>query len=193
MTELDATRTEDVVLADGRSAVLRRLAPQDRDHLETLFKETSAENLYTRFFGLGSHTVSKHLDHLFSEDRTVISYVVVAGDRALGVADVELLDGVSAEIAFLVADDTHGCGVASLLLERAAADARSSGIEWFVADVLAVNHLMLQVFADIGLTVTTRRDGYDVSLRISTELSPAARAAAAQRAASAREHRAALG
>lgn len=179
-------RSEPVVLADGRDAVLRPLGPDDREALQALFEATSADNLYTRFFGVGAETVTHHLDHLFSGDPSVITYVVVDGDRVLGVADVELLDPQTAEIAFLVADDTHGCGVATLLLERAAADARRAGIDWFVADVLAVNHLMMQVFADIGFPLTMHREGFDVSLRMSTELDQTARDAALRRAAASR-------
>lgn len=178
---MDTTRTEVVVLADGRDAVLRPLASDDRPALQVLFGETSQDNLYTRFFGLGAVTVSKHLDHLFADDPDVLTYIVTSSRRILGVADVEILDRVSAEVAFLVADDTHGCGVATLLLERAAEDARSIGIEWFVADVLAVNHLMLQVFTDIGFAVELDREGYDVSVRMSTRLDRAARDAAARR------------
>jgi GNAT superfamily N-acetyltransferase len=186
---MTATPTEHVVLSDGRDAVLRPLAPMDRDGLEELFGHTSPDNLYTRFFGIGADTVTKHLDHLFAGDSMVSTYVLMLGKRVLGVADVEHLDATSAEVAFLVADDTHGCGVATLLLERAAADARNAGIEWFVADVLAVNHLMLQVFADIGFPVVTHREGFDVSLRMSTELNPAARDAATERVIEALAHR----
>lgn len=192
MLDVQTTRIEEVVLADGRDAVLRPLAPDDRPALEVLFGETSSDNLYTRFFGLGVDTVSTHLDHLFSDDPAVIAYVVSSGGRILGVADVEVLGPTSAEVAFLVADDTHGCGVATLLLERAAGDARSTGIGWFVADVLANNHLMLQVFADIGFAIERHSEGHDVSIRMSTELNRAARDAEEVRTASAKARRAAL-
>lgn len=192
-TDLDTSRTESVVLADGRDAVVRPLLSQDRDGLQMLFDETSTDNLYTRFFGIGANTVSKHLDHLFSHDPTVVAYLVASGDRVLGVADVEQLDHVTAEVAFLVADDTHGCGVATILLERAASDARTNGIEWFVADVLALNHPMLQVFADIGFPVTIHRVGFDVSIRMSTELNQAAEGAENARTASASARRPAMG
>lgn len=171
---VDTARTEWVVLADGRAASLRPLGPQDRPGVQAMFSQVSAENLYTRFFGVGRTTVSRHLDHLFSRDTTVASYVVTIGSRVVGVADVEQLDHESAEVAFMVADDTHGCGVATLLLERAAGDARSHGTNWFVADVLVMNHPMLQVFTDAGFTLQTNRDGYDVTVRMSTESVPAA-------------------
>lgn len=120
-------RAEAVVLADGRDAVVRSLEVHDRPGLQALFDAASPEDLYTRFFGVGRAPIRKHLDHLFSGDRSVVTYVVTTEERTVGVADVELLpDGKSAEIAFMVADDMHGCGVATLLLERAARDARGA-------------------------------------------------------------------
>ncbi|MCW2839576.1 MAG: hypothetical protein JWR55_1059 [Aeromicrobium sp.] len=187
--DAEAGRRDQVVLADGRDAVVRPIAPGDRPELQVLFDETSADNLYTRFFGLGTDTVSRHLDHLFSGDPMVAAYLVTTGDRLLGVVDVERLDHASAEVAFLVADDSHGCGVATLLLERAAADARTRGIEWFVADVLAVNHEMLQVFTDVGFAVALHGDGNDVSIRMSTALDRDAGDASNLRAAVARARR----
>jgi GNAT superfamily N-acetyltransferase len=89
------------------------------------------------------------------------------------------------EIAFLVADDAHGLGIATLLLERAATDARAEGVEWFVADVLAINHPMLEVFADAGFKVERHADHGDVALRMSTELDADARSATAARHAGA--------
>jgi GNAT superfamily N-acetyltransferase len=182
-------RAEAVLLADGRNAVVRPLSVGDRDRLQELFDHTSADNLYTRFFGVGANSVTRHLDHLFSNDAMVHSYVVIGGGRIIGVADVEQLDDTTAEIAFLVADDSHGCGIATLLLERAAGDAHIRGVQWFVADVLAINHLMLKVFTDIGFTVAVRHDGCNVSIRMSTLLDPAARQAEETRAISARARR----
>lgn len=177
----------DVVLADGRDAVVRPLAATDRQSLEELFGQTSAENLYTRFFSIGAGTVQKYLDHLFSGDPSAVIHLLTCGDRLLGIADVELLGHGTAEIAFLVADDSHGCGVATLLLERAAADARGAGITWFVADILTINHSMLQVFADAGFPVTTHSEGISIHLRMSTAMSPAVMRATARRRAAAPE------
>ncbi|MBD8606403.1 GNAT family N-acetyltransferase [Aeromicrobium sp. Root472D3] len=180
---MSAARPATVVLADGRHAVVRTLVASDRAALEQLFARTSEQNLYTRFFGLGASTVPRHLDHLFSGSPSVTAYVLTRDDRVLGVADVERLDPSSAEVAFLVADDAHGCGVATLLLERAAADARAAGVAWFVADVLATNHPMLQVFEDAGFAVHVRRDGTEVSVRMSTALDTGARDASVEHAA----------
>jgi len=159
---------EPVVLSDGRAAIVRLLDLSDRPALQTLFDSLSEEHLYTRFFSLGHGMVSRHLDHLFAGGATVVTYVVEVQGRVVGVSDVEHLSATTAEVAFLVADDMHGRGVATLLLERATRDAHDAGIEWFTADVLAMNHEMLEVFTDIGFTVDLALEGADVTVRMST-------------------------
>lgn len=160
---------EDVRLADGTPAVVRLLIPSDRTALQLLFDSVSEEHLYTRFFSLGRSMVTRHLDHLFARGPDVTTYVTSVAGRVCGVCDVERLSDSTAEVAFLVADDMHGRGVATLLLERAACDAHGNGIAWFTADVLSINHEMLKVFTDVGLDVELMPEGSDVGVRISTE------------------------
>jgi GNAT superfamily N-acetyltransferase len=51
-----------------------------------------------------------------------------------------------AEVAFAVADDMHGCGIASLLLEHLVWRARRRGVRAFTAETLVENSAMLRVF-----------------------------------------------
>lgn len=177
-----------VVLADGSPGEVRPLRPSDRPAVTALFDSCSDENLYTRFFTVGSGVVEHHIDHIFNPTTDAHTYVLVRDGRVIGIADVEPCGESTEEIAFLVADDAHGLGIATLLLERAAADARASGVAWFVADVLAVNHPMLEVFADAGFTIERRADDGDVALRMSTALTPEARSAMKARHAHALAH-----
>ncbi|VXC12511.1 GNAT family N-acetyltransferase [Aeromicrobium sp. 9AM] len=170
-----------VVLADGSLAEIRSLRSADRPAVTALFDSCSEENLYTRFFSVGHGAVARHVDHLFDRNPDTRTYVMVKAGRLIGIADVERVDESTSEIAFLVADDSHGLGVATLLLERAATDARAAGVEWFVADVLAVNHPMLEVFTDAGFRIERHADHGDVALRMNTELGAPARAAIAAR------------
>ena len=62
----------------------------------------------------------------------------------------------------LVADYHQRRGVGTLLLEHLAAVARQAGIRSFVADTLAENGLMQQVFTDAGFPVE-RRSEFDVT------------------------------
>ncbi|MET0467308.1 MAG: GNAT family N-acetyltransferase [Aeromicrobium sp.] len=164
---------DDVLLADGTSGTLRRLRPDDRPRLTALFDACGDKSLYTRFFSTGRGMVTAHLDHLFDESTGSVSYVVERGDRIIGVADVEPCGADTSEIAFLVADDCHALGVATLLLERAAADASAAGVAWFVADVLSINHPMLAVFRESGFHLQRHDERGDTSLRMSTEITPA--------------------
>jgi GNAT superfamily N-acetyltransferase len=181
-------RISQVVLADGSPAEIRPLRPEDRAAVTMLFDTCSEENLYTRFFTVGHGVVSHHIDHLFDRSSDARTYVLLKDGRVIGIADVERCDESTSEIAFLVADDSHGLGVATLLLERAAEDARQAGVAWFVADVLAINHPMIEVLADAGFRLERHANHGDVAFRLSTDLDPAARAAMASRHANALAH-----
>jgi len=170
-----------ILLANGDSAVVRPLVASDRPEMTAMFRAMSDDNVYLRFFTLGSQAVSQHVDHLFNPQLGAMAYVVERDGRIIGVADVEPEGDDSAEIAFAVADDAHGLGVATILLERAAEAACSAGITWFVADVLAVNHAMLDVFAQSGFVIETHGDRDDVSVRMSTTPGPAEISASAAR------------
>lgn len=159
---------DSVLLADGSLTTVRLLAVGDRGSVQALFDSISAEHLYTRFFALGRAVVGTHLDHLFAGGPDVTTYGIAMGGRLIGVSDVERLSATTAEIAFIVADDMHGRGVGTLLLERAARGAHASGVDWFTAGVLAMNHEMLRVFTDVGLDVELMPDGSDVGVRMST-------------------------
>ena len=69
-----------------------------------------------------------------------------------------------AEVAFAVADDMHGRGIASLLLEHLVWLARQHGLEAFTGETLAENSAMLRVFADAGLPAKRRIAGSTVEL-----------------------------
>jgi acyl-CoA synthetase (NDP forming) len=89
---------------------------------------------------------------------------------------VRLHDPRRAEVAFAVADELHGRGVGSRLLERLAAHASAVGIEEFVAEVLPQNRAMLRVFDEAGFeTARTLQDGViEVVLRLHSAASAVA-------------------
>ncbi len=166
-----------VLLRDGSTAQIRPLDAHDHQAVTALFEACSERNLYTRFFTFGHLVVTQHVDHLFDGHTGTLTYVVIRNGRLLGIADVEPCDEATSEIAFLVSDDAHGLGIATLLLERAAEDARAAGVDWFVADVLANNRQMLLVFVDAGFSLERHCDHGEVSVRMSTRLDSAARSA----------------
>jgi GNAT superfamily N-acetyltransferase len=138
-------------LLDGRQVALRRLEADDAEAVAALHRHLSNHDRYFRFFTL--HPA--HLDELVSKliDPTAGQYALGAfdGDRLIGVANYAIsADPTVADIAILVAHEDHSHGVGTALLKRLAQIARAHGIRRFAADVLAVNHLMLAVFSDLG-------------------------------------------
>ncbi|HSV37896.1 MAG TPA: GNAT family N-acetyltransferase [Nocardioidaceae bacterium] len=159
----------DVLLADGRVAVIRPLLPSDACALMGLHDGVADTSLRMRFFSVSRKAAHDYVDHLMqgTED-TVLSLLAVVQDRVLAQATAERTAPDTAEIAFLVADEARGQGLGSLLLEHLAAACRDRGVTTFVAEVLSENDAMLRVFLDAGFSTTrTSSDGV-VELQIST-------------------------
>lgn len=66
-----------------------------------------------------------------------------------------VVSGRDAKVAFLVAEDYRGRGIAGRLLHRLTHIARENGMAKFEADVRANNESMLAVFRNSGLPMTT--------------------------------------
>src|ERR1700758_509142 len=138
-------------LLDGRQILLRRLEIDDAEAVAALHQHLSAHDRYFRFFTLNP----AHLDELVSKliAPTVGQYALGAfdGDRLIGIANYAVsADPTVADIAIVVAHEDHSHGVGTTLLKRLAQSARAHGIRLCAAYVLAVNHLMLAVFSDLG-------------------------------------------
>ena len=178
MTE-DIVRPADVLLADGRIASIRPMRAEDRDALVALHDEVGDDNLRLRFFSASREAGRRYVEHLVSHSRdTAVTLLATVAGRVVAVGTAERLAGDEAEIAFLVADDEHGRGLGSLLLEHLAAACRDMGIRRFVAEVLPENSLMIHVLQDAGFAVSHRYESGVVRVEMSTEASETAVAAA---------------
>ncbi|MBM4796673.1 GNAT family N-acetyltransferase [Streptomyces sioyaensis] len=149
------------LLSDGSTVRLRPARPDDRGPVLRLYGDMSEDSLRSRFFVVSRRSGEQAADRLCAPPeaghRTLVA---VQGDRLIGVAEYELGDdATSAEIALAVADDFHRRGVGTLMLEHLVHIARENGVSAFTADVLADNHLIHKVFADLGLRVTRQYDG----------------------------------
>jgi acetate---CoA ligase (ADP-forming) len=141
----------DVVLRDGSTMRLRPPGREDAPLLLAFFGDLSDRSLYFRFHGHPS--VDAHLADPVLEPDWVERGALVGtkDDRVVAVANyVRLRDVRTAEVAFAVADELQGRGIATRLLEQLADAAASTGIEEFIAEVMADNTPMLRVFSDAG-------------------------------------------
>jgi acyl-CoA synthetase (NDP forming)/GNAT superfamily N-acetyltransferase len=146
------------LLADGSTVEIRPALPGDAGAVRAMHAAMSPENLYLRFFSLSPSNAEREAKRVCREpgpDRAAL--LAWLGGRLVGVASYEpaAAPGV-AEVAFAVPDDMHGKGIATLLLEHLVSVAREHGVRVFMAEALAENRSMLEVFRDAGLPVQRR-------------------------------------
>ena len=127
----------------------------------------SPRSVYRRFFfahpRLSPGEVERftHVDYV---DR--MAYVVIDGDRIVGVGRYERLPGTDeAEVAFVVTDAYQRRGIGALLLDHLVDVARVHDITRFMAQTLSENRDMLGVFLSSGFPVATSSEGGTVSVR----------------------------
>lgn len=146
-----------VAVTSTEPVTVRLMRVEDLGEVTNLFHGADDDALHDRFFTLGDRVVAAHL-----ADLTALSHprchVAVADGHVVGIAEMAPIEAGTEEVAFFVATGRHHHGIGTTLLAAAIADARFRGVRTLVADVLATNHLMLQVFTDAGATLS-RQDG----------------------------------
>lgn len=159
MSDAAADRwTSTVVLGNGDTAVIRPIRPSDADRLRTFHESQSSESRYRRFFSPKPTLSDAELERFTTVD-FVDRAAFVVEDRGEFVAWASYerwSNRDDAEVAFMVGDDYHGRGIATLLLEHLAAVAQHNGISRFTAQTLADSRGMLAVFAKAGWPLQRR-------------------------------------
>lgn len=145
----------DVVLADGATARIRLITPEDAAALAALHDRQSDLSRYRRYFSSKPHLSDDELRRFTSVDLVTSAGLVVedSGELIAWGTYHRWPGRPDADVAFLVDDAHHGRGIATLLLEHLAAIAMASGIQRFTAETLADNRAMLGVFARAGWPV----------------------------------------
>ena len=171
-----AAHEAEVVLRDGSTVHLRSVLPGDEPALRRFFEALSPESRHLRFFtgapDLGG-AARAAVEQATSGD---IGLLATRGGAIVAHAICASIDEGRAEVAFAVAEELHGEGLATLLLLRLAEAAAERGIGVLVADVLPANREMLAVFRDSGLATARHSEPGMVVVECATELGPEARA-----------------
>jgi acetyl coenzyme A synthetase (ADP forming)-like protein len=160
LTDVAAQPLDDVVLKDGSTLRLRAPVAADSAALVAFFERLSSQSRYLRFHGARKVTpsvVAPFLDPDWAERGALIGTLAdtAGGERVVALASYVRLRGPGrAEVAFAVEDEMQRRGIGTRLLERLAARAGATGIERFVALVMAENRQMLSVFEHIGFEAT---------------------------------------
>src|SRR4051794_35362207 len=98
-----------------------------------------------------------------------------AEERVVAHAVFELERPGRAEVAFAVADEMQGRGLATVLIAHLAQVASARGVTTFTATVLPENRRMISVFRESGFPVHVRASPDGIELEFPTELGEDAR------------------
>jgi len=162
-------------LRNGSEVTIRSIRPEDKELIIAAFKELDESTIYTRFFAPKKYITDQELKWAteidFFRNVALVACVLESGrERIIGVgryiAAEEPAPPSSAEIAFVVEEDYHGLGLASILLRHLVLIARKQGISRFEAEVLPANRAMLRVFSRAGLPMTTAQSGDSLHVAI---------------------------
>jgi len=169
----------DVLLRDGSTARVRSIRADDAPLVVDFHRGLSAESVRLRFFTPHpylSEAEIERLVHLCGPDR--LALVAERAGRIIAVAEYDRDAGRDeAEVAFVVEDAYQGFGLATILFEHLASQARSHGIRRFVAYTLRENRAMLDVLRDAGFSPQVRYEEDEV--RVVVDISPSREASAA--------------
>jgi GNAT superfamily N-acetyltransferase len=154
----------------GSAVTIRRLDSSDYDDVVGLVVELTVEERYLRFLTRYPTYIGEWALSLTTpSDRGVALGAFESGDL-VGVANYVVLTRPGyAEVALVVAHEQHRRGIGTALLKALGDIAKESGLNHFVADVLAENHLVRELLHDAGWQVTERRDGDLLGLEFSLQ------------------------
>jgi acyl-CoA synthetase (NDP forming)/RimJ/RimL family protein N-acetyltransferase len=163
------------LLADGTTVLIRPAGPGDTQAVIAFHERMSPDNLYLRFFSMSKQAAVQEAKRVTRPPGTDHAAVLaLLGDRVAGLASYEQTGSAgTAEVAFAVADDVHGRGIATLLLEQLVSIGRARHLQAFCAETLPENTAMLRVFSDAGLRVRRKLADDVVELTMPIPRAPA--------------------
>jgi GNAT superfamily N-acetyltransferase len=157
-----------VRLRDGSSVTVRTVSEHDEGPLRSFLQGLCLEAQRLRFFtGAANLTFAAHLGAARDSEHCGL----IAHDETgvlVGHATYVKLDDTRAEVAVEIADHLHGRGLGTILIERLAIIAEQRGITHFIAEVLAENKAMLDVFREGFDGRVTRQAGPEKTVEFLT-------------------------
>lgn len=149
--------TVEITLRDGGRIRVRPVLPDDKERLLAGLSHLSPESRYRRFFSATSSLSPAMLAYLTELDYADhFAWAALdldqPGEPGVGVARYirDRQEPEAAEVAVAVADDHHGRGIGTLLLEVVGLTASQQGIDRLVALVLPSNEPMKGLLHGLG-------------------------------------------
>jgi acetate---CoA ligase (ADP-forming) len=171
-----AVQPVDVALRDGSTVRVRRVRGEDVDGLRALLAGMSDNARWLRFLSAGANLDRAAAMGADPGDGAGLVVTIGAPERIVAHAMFARESGERAELAFEVADEWHGRGIATILLAHLAGVAARAGVTTFVAYVHPSNRRMIGVFRESGFPVEVRSSAGELEVVMPAELGEAARA-----------------
>ncbi|MFI7530154.1 GNAT family N-acetyltransferase [Nocardia salmonicida] len=139
------------------SVTFRDLRPSDRDSLLELHADLEGTDSYFRSFAPPPEDLDRVVGSIASNDRTRCAVGAFLDDRVVGVANFVVLDdGVSAELAMVVAAGRQHHGIGTDLFHRLAEQGRARGLDRFIAEV-PTNSTAMRLIVESDLPISAHR------------------------------------
>jgi RimJ/RimL family protein N-acetyltransferase len=157
-----------------RPCDVRVMRPEDEKLLFTLFKSLSADSRWLRFLSAASDSALAAEAHREASVDYCRKFGLIAltgaDDRIVGHAFYTAISEDRAEVAFAIADDYQGRGLATILLGQLAEVAAANSIHVFEAETLSSNTAMLHVFRESGFRTEITVAAGELLVRFPTSL-----------------------
>ncbi|MBF0200906.1 MAG: GNAT family N-acetyltransferase [Desulfamplus sp.] len=141
-----------MTISMGKNIDFRPLLPSDEFESRNFFYSLQDDTIYYRFFNKRKVFSRDMLQRQWASvdyrrNMSIIGWRQIGRRKQIvAIGSYAEADETSAEVAFLVREDLHGCGIGSFLLEILEGIAKKNGYTRFVATVLAENRKMIRVF-----------------------------------------------
>jgi acetate---CoA ligase (ADP-forming) len=165
-------READVVLRDGSTVHVRPVRRDEEAAIRAFLTTVSPQSIAFRFFGTPNleWVVAWSVDVDYA-DRYALVAETGSPHEIIAHAAYVRENEHRAEVAFLVSDTWQGRGISTILLAHLAAVAAAHGISTFTAQVLPMNHRMIEVFRESGFPVEMRSTPDAIEIEFPTSLS----------------------
>jgi acetyltransferase len=145
-------------LRDGRTVLLRSIAPADEPLWLEMFRAFSEESVHNRFFYMikdTPHAVrARYCDIDYNKEIAIVAELKEEPPHILGVVRLTINpDQKSGEIAFIVADPWQGLGLGSKMVDHMIEICKDRGLETVYALTLADNHKAIRLLKKRGFTI----------------------------------------
>ncbi len=165
-----------LALADGTPVIVHPVRREDRAEVAAFTQRLSLDSIELRYSApMRAEAVIREIlgDGRPEERLSLLMETLEEVPRVVGTAEYVRYarEPRRAEVAFLVADEFQGRTAGTLLLYDLARRARSVGIRWFSAIVMAENGAMCDVFRHSGFPSRSVREG--PTLRIDLDIGEA--------------------